>query len=201
MGRTPRFTREAIAGAALRLVAERGPQAVTVADLASALGAPTGSIYHRYPSRERLLAELWMDVVERFQAAFLAQLAGAEDADGAARAARVMVTWTREHMTEARLLLLYRRQDFVAGEWPADLVDRAAALEPAMGAGLRGFARRAGWTASADTVARLRYGLLDAPFGAVKPYVQQGKPPPPVVDELIELTVRAVLGPQSRRRT
>jgi AcrR family transcriptional regulator len=180
--------------AALRLVAEHGPRKLTVAALAKAVGAPTGSIYHRYTSREELLAELWMDVVESFQNGFVAALDQAADVDGAVAAARFMSTWTREHMAEARLLLLHRRQDFVAGAWPPSLVERAAALEPQLGAALREFARRAFGRADRDVMARLRFALLDAPFGGVKPYVQAAKPPPASFDELVELTVRAVLG-------
>lgn len=181
-------------GAALRLAADRGPHAVTIADVARQVGAPTGSIYHRYQSREQLLAELWMDVVEGFQSGFVAALAGADDVDGAVEAARFMASWAREHLQEARMLLLHRRQDFVAGAWPAELVDRAAALEPQLGGALRAFAKRALGRADADTMARVRFALLDAPFGGIKPYVQQGKPAPRILDEMVAATVRAVLG-------
>lgn len=193
MGRRPRFGRAEIAGAALRLVAERGPGAVTVADVAAAVGAPTGSIYHRYRSREELLAELWMDAVESFQDELVAALERAADVEGAVAAALLMAAWTRAHPLEARLMLLHRRQDFVAGEWPPGLVERAAALEPQLGAPLRAFARRVLGRADAEAMARARYALLDAPFGGIKPYVQSGKPPPPVVDALIAATVRASL--------
>jgi AcrR family transcriptional regulator len=192
------FERSDMTGAALRLVADRGPQAVTVADLAREVGAPTGSIYHRYRSREQLLAELWMEVVEGFQAGFAASLAGADDLEGAVDTARFMAAWTREHPLEARLLLLHRRQDFVAGDWPEDLAARASALEPQIGVALRAFAQRVFGRADAETMARLRYALLDAPFGAIKPYVQARKRVPAVVDDLVAATVRAVLGPITR---
>jgi len=185
--------------AALRLVADRGPQAVTVAAVAKEAGAPTGSIYHRYRSREQLLAELWMDVVEDFQHGFAASLAGANEVEGAVNAARYMAAWTREHVLEARLLLLHRRQDFVSGAWPPELAARAAALEPQLGAALRDFALRAFGRTDADTMARLRYALLDGPFGAIKPYVQGRKRIPPIVDELVATTVRAVLGAVAAR--
>jgi AcrR family transcriptional regulator len=187
------FERSEMTGAALRLAADRGPRAVTVAALAREVGAPTGSIYHRYRSREQLLAGLWMDVVESFQDGFVARLDQARDVDAAVSTARFMVAWVREHALEARLLLLHRRQDFVAGEWPADLAGRAAALEPQLGSALRAFADRAFGRSDADTMARLRYALLDAPFGAVKPYVQARKRLPAVVEELVGTTARAVL--------
>jgi AcrR family transcriptional regulator len=194
MGRRAIFDRSHMTGAALRLVADRGPQAVTVAALAKEVGAPTGSIYHRYRSREQLLAELWMDVVESFQDGFVASLAQARDVEGAVITSRFMVAWVREHALEARLLLLHRRQDFVSSEqWPTELATRAAGLEPQLGAALRAFAERTFARTDGDTMTRLRYALLDAPFGAVKPYVQARKRLPAVVEELVATTARAVL--------
>lgn len=186
-------------GAALRLVADRGPQAVTVAALAREVGAPTGSIYHRYRSREQLLAELWMEVVEGFQDGFTSSLARANDVAGALATARYMVAWTREHPLESRLLLLHRRQDFVSGAWPAELAERAAALEPQLGAALRAFGDRAFGRTDGETMARLRYALLDAPFGAIRPYLQSHKRLPSVVDQLVAETAAAVLGAIERR--
>jgi len=194
VGRKAIFERRDMTGAALRLVADRGPQAVTIAALAKEVGAPTGSIYHRYRSRGQLLAELWMDVVEGFQDGFVASLAQASDIEGAAATARYMASWTREHPLEARLLLLHRRQDFMSGEWPAELAERAAALEPQVGSALRSYAARAFGRTDAETLSRLRYALLDAPFGGIKPYVQARRRLPPVVDDLVAQTAQAVLG-------
>ena len=199
MGRKAIFGRTDLTGAALRLVADRGPQAVTVAALAREVGAPTGSIYHRYRSREQLLAELWMEVVQGFQDGFVASLARANDVEGALATARFMVAWTREHPLESRLLLLHRRQDFMSGDWPAELAERATALEPQLATALRAFGDRAFGRADAETMARLRYALLDAPFGAIRPYLQSHKRLPSVVDQLVVETAAAVLGAIERR--
>ena len=56
--------------------------------------------------------------------------------------------------------------------------------------------------ADAQIMARLRYALLDAPFGGIKPYLQARKRLPAVVDDVADLaTLRAVLcaieGPQA----
>lgn len=206
MGRPAVFDRQSFSRAALRLAAERGPRGVTIAALAAATGAPTGSIYHRYRSRDELLADLWMEVVEGFQREFVAELADAPGVDAAVQCASFMARWARAHPVEARLLLLHRRQDFVAGGWPAGLARRASALEPQIGTALRDFALRAGCGSGGETMARLRYALLDAPLGALKPCVQSGRPVPPVVDALAVETARAVLaplrkpGPEGNRR-
>lgn len=195
MGRKARFDRRDMTRAALRLVAERGPQAVTIGDVAAAVGAPIGSIYHRYRGRDELLAGLWMEVVEAYQREFVATLEAAGDLDGAVTAAGFMPRWARAHPLESRLLLLHRRQDFVSGDWPAELATRSAALEPQIGQALRGLCARTGTLPAVEALARLRYGLLDAPFGAIKPYVQAGKPIPRIVDQLVGETARAVLAP------
>ncbi len=198
MGRKAIFERSDLRGAALRLVADRGPRGVTIAALAREVGAPTGSIYHRYRSREQLLAELWMDVVERFQDGFVTRLAHADDVAGGVASARFMATWAREHPLESRLLLLHHRRDFMSGDWPAELAERAAALEPQLGGALRAYAQRAFGHTDAETMARLRFALLDAPFGGIKPCVQARKRVPPVIDDLIAQTARAVLGAIAR---
>ncbi|MCM2312803.1 MAG: TetR/AcrR family transcriptional regulator [Steroidobacteraceae bacterium] len=194
MGRKARFGRQDIRGAALRLVAERGPGQLTMAAVAAEAGAPTGSIYHRYRSRDELLAELWMEVVERFQHEFVAALGTARDLPSLAAVAGHMPRWAREHPLESRLLLLHRRQDFVSGDWPPEFATRAAALEPQLGQALRRCAAQLGLVGS-EAMPRLRYALLDAPFGALKPYIQPGKAIPRVIDQLAEETARAVLAP------
>lgn len=189
MGRSPKFSRHDMLRAALELAADAGPHALTIVSLAAELGAPTGSIYHRFDGREQILAELWMQTVEGFQSDFIAALARADDAQGAIAAVRRTLDWTRRHVREARLLLLHRRQDFVPGAWPPSLVARAAALEPALGEALRAFARRALGRADANAMVRVRYALLDAPLGGVKPYLQAGKPPPRELDALVAETL------------
>lgn len=203
MGRRPRFSREDVLDAALRLVAASGPSGVTMAALARELGAPTGSIYHRFESREHLLAELWMDTVESFQSAFVAALGHAEDAHGAVEVTRQTLTWTRTHLREARLLLLHRRQDFVPGAWPPELVARARRLEPALSDALRAFCRRALGKADARAMMRARFALLDVPLGAAKPYLQASKAPPRLLDDQVADAVRAAVtlgAPREARR-
>ncbi len=75
MGRNARFSSDRILTAALELLAERGPEGVTMSAISRQTGAPIGSIYHRFPSRDLILALLWLDVVESFQDGFLETLA------------------------------------------------------------------------------------------------------------------------------
>lgn len=193
MGRNAKFSREDILVAGLDLAAAGGPAAVTMAAVADAVRAPMGSIYHRFESREVLLAELWLVAVENFQACFIAQLDRAETAKAAVEIGVETLQWTREHLREARLLSVHGRQDFVAGAWPRALARRAAALEPQLSRALRAFAKRVLGSADGVAMAKARFALIDAPLGAVRPYLAAGRPPPEVLDGLISDTIRAAL--------
>jgi AcrR family transcriptional regulator len=61
MGRRALYSADQILDAARDLAAQSGPAAVTIAALGSALGgAPSGSLYHRFASRNELLGRLWL---------------------------------------------------------------------------------------------------------------------------------------------
>src|SRR3954468_12593816 len=110
MGRRAQFSDSDLLQAAAEVAAHGGPAAATVGAIAKAAGAPTGSLYHRFPSRDVLLGRLWLDLIGRFQAGWMEALARGD----AAAAALHSVAWARAHPREARLLLLYRREDFLA---------------------------------------------------------------------------------------
>lgn len=193
MARPSKFTEEQMFDAALRLVASGGPGAATIAGLAGALDAPVGSIYYRFRSRDLLLAQLWLRTVKRFQRGFLDALAG-DDLDRAAlSAALYVVGWVRDHLDEARLLLLYRREDLLAAQWPDDLTADLAALNTDVEAALRAHARGRYDRDDPKTLGRVTFALVDVPYAAGRRYLAAGKPPPPAVDELIAATCRCIL--------
>lgn len=184
------FDSEGFLAAARAIAAERGPAAVTIGLVAQRLGAPLGSFYHRFASRDALLGQLWLDGVLRFQAGF----AEAVYAGDGLRAALHTPAWVRANPQDARLLMLYRRHDFVHGPWPEALqrgvLDQAQRFLDT----LTTFAGQAfGATGQAD-VARALFVLWDAPHAAVKPYIERREPPPPLVDELVTQTYRAIVG-------
>src|SRR5215467_14657225 len=116
MGR-PLFEHTDFLQAARALACEKGPAAVTVDRVAARLGAPKGSFYHRFASRDALLGELWLKTVLAYQEGFVRAI---EAGDGLAAALHTPA-WARLHLDDARLLLLYSRHDFVQGDWPATL--------------------------------------------------------------------------------
>ena len=145
---------------------------------------------------EQLLGELWLSVVEGFQAGLLEVLASGDGLATAVEAALFMPRWTRDHRLEARLLLLHDRRDFVKGAWPENMVERAEALGPQLVGGVADFAKRLYGEPSGDDLLRVNFAILSAPYGAVRPYVQEDVPLPAIIDDLIRTTCRAVLKPR-----
>jgi AcrR family transcriptional regulator len=182
--------------AALAIIAERGPMAVTIGSITDRLAAPVGSFYHRFASRDALLGELWLRTVLDFQQGITAAL----DAGDGLRAALHTPVWVRGHLDEARLLLLYHRDDFVQGGWPEALRDGVAAQTERMESGFARFARLVFGRAGRNEIRRAQFLLAEMPVGAVGQHLDRREPPPPIVDELIRITYRAVLDDYHRRR-
>ncbi len=190
MGRRAKYTRPQFIEAALKLVSEQGPAALTIAALAERVGAPVGSVYHRWRSRDVLMAELWLNLVEGFQSGFLETL----DKDDGLSAARHTPRWVRSHPHEARVMLRHRREDLMAGGWPDDMQGRARELAGELEAGLRGFTqRRFGRVTEAD-LNRVVLALIDVPYAAVRRRLQSGLDVPADLDGLIEEAYTALMG-------
>ncbi len=185
----PLFSHSDFLEAALSLIAEHGPSAVTVGAITGRLKAPTGSFYHRFVSRDALLAELWFKTVVNFQGGIDAAL---EAGDGL-KAALHTPDWVRAHLDEGRLLLLYHRDDFVQGTWPKALLDGLEDQKRRGEAKIERFARATFGCAGPDEIRCIQYVLAEMPVAAVRRHLQHRESPPPVVDWLITETYRAVI--------
>src|SRR5262245_14935396 len=109
---SPTFSEADCLEAALAIIAEQVISGVAIASVCKSLGAPTGSFYHRFASRDILLGMLWLRAVLDFQTGTRAAL---QAGDGL-RAALHTPDWVRRRPDLARLLLLYDRKDFLQGE-------------------------------------------------------------------------------------
>lgn len=195
MGRMARFSEEGVLDAALTVVSRDGPAATTIHAVASALGAPVGSIYHRFSSRDLILATLWLRTAERFQEGWLAALADEDDEDpdaGAVAAALHTLRWSRLHVDEARVLLLHRREELAAG-WPGELGARRVAVRELAREGLRSWAVRRYGHAGKSELRRAGLAIVDLPYAAARRHLNSGEAPPPELDALIEATCRFLL--------
>ncbi|MFI0357297.1 TetR/AcrR family transcriptional regulator [Actinomadura sp. 9N407] len=183
MGRPAKFTQGQVLDAALEIAAESGPGAATMTAIAGRLGAPTGSIYHRFGSRDLLIATLWLRAVRGFQQGFVAALEAGDGETAALHTPR----WCRSRPAEAAMLLLRRRED-VAVRWPDELGEDLDDANARVSTSLDAFAE-----AHRVDRERLVFAVVDVPYGAVRRHLLDRRPPPALVDELILSSYRAVL--------
>src|SRR5687767_8565332 len=99
--------------AARDLIVEGGPRAAGIRGIAERSGAPSGSLYHRFGSRDELVAQAWLRAVRRFQTGFLAALGDEDPRTGVANAVRWAVFFTLNHPADTRLLLDHSRKDLL----------------------------------------------------------------------------------------
>lgn len=190
MGRPAQITDSGLRVAAAKVAARHGAARATVAEIAKEARVPTGSIYHRVPSRAALLAEVWLEAADRFGTAFLGRLGEARSLDEAAEAALVTPRFAREHPAEGVILFVHRRDDFL-DEAPAESRARASKLTGAMRDGITAAAKR---LAADDRRGRDRFALalVGIPYGAVRTFLPQAMPPVEL-DPVILAAVRAAL--------
>jgi AcrR family transcriptional regulator len=172
------------------LAAASGPASVTVTSVTQRLGAPTGSFYHRFASRDVLLANVWLGTALAFQTDFVAAI---KAGDGLAAALHTPI-WVRSNFEEARAFLLYHRDDFAHGNWPQDLKDHVVRQGRRVDAAYRRLARDTFGGVGANELRLARFVLAEVPKAAVGPYLRQGIVPPTIVDEMIETTYHAIVG-------
>ena len=182
--------------AAQAIVAAEGPAAVTIASISARLGAPTGSFYHRFASRNVVLGELWLRTVLDFREGISAAL----DAGDGLQAALHTPAWVRAHPDNARLLLMYDRKDFVQGEWPEELRERVAEMTQRMEAGSLRQARVIFGDDGREEVRLAQFLISEVPVAAVRQHLVRGEQPPLLVDRLIRTTYRAVVADYRARK-
>jgi AcrR family transcriptional regulator len=160
---------------------------VTVDALGAATGLSIGSIYHRFGSREGLLAETWLNAVTQFQAQFVAALA-AGTLEAGLEAALVTPRFCRSNPDAAILLACCRQAEFLGEATPAALRRRIVTVNDTVADVVRRFAG-----AIERPLLACRLALIAYPLGAVRLYLPQSPVPRQLDAEIVKAT-RAALG-------
>ncbi len=188
MAKPALYSRDQILDAVVRVAHERG-HAATVGDVIALLGAPSGSIYHRFHSRNELFVAAWMRAVRHFQSTF-AEVADVEDPVEAIVATGLLVPrFCRAHPAEARMLTLYRHANLMADP-PSGLAGELAVLNEPVAAHLTSLAGRRFGRARKRGLALVALAARDTPYGMVRGLI--GGEIPQWMDEPIAAAVRAV---------
>lgn len=196
MGRPEQHSQDAILDAARAVICEHGARSATVAAIASASGAPSGSIYHRFGSVDELIARLWIRAVRRLQDVLLAPPADVDPVERTVALARATFEHCLREREDARILAAFSLNSLLAHDLPDDLkADLAQVNEPATRA-LRAIARDLFGRASPSAVDAAAAAIVDLPYGLARPYIEHGTDPPPQRRRHLEAAVRAVLAEQ-----
>jgi len=129
---------DALLDAAELLFAEGGSGALTIRALAERTGAPSGSLYHAFGSRNELLGRMWLRAANRFLdlqrtavSEHLGEGAGYDDDAVAATvaAASTPAALAAQSPATAKLLLEHRRETIVDEGLPEPLTTELQALD------------------------------------------------------------------------
>lgn len=189
MARPAKFTAEQILDGALVAVGRHGTH-TTLGQIGEQVGAPSGSLYHRFPTREHLFVSLWLRAVGRFQAGLLSA-AALDDPRAALSACAVHIPrFCRDHPDEAVALTLYRQQQLVTSA-PADLRTLVRAINDNVFAAYRDLCARRYGRVDDALMTLLATAVQQCPYGLVRPYV--GRVVPDWLDEATLVASTAIL--------
>lgn len=160
--------------------------AFKIQTLADQTGISVGSLYHRYGSREGVMAAAWLDAMVSFQQGFLTALSGGDIAAGEA-AALATPAFARQHCDQAILLCLGRRETLLHENAPAEIAAEAQRHNARAEAALAGFARQTGLKLTACL-----HGIVAFPLASVRLYLPH-KDLPAEVDTYVRAAYRAVI--------
>jgi AcrR family transcriptional regulator len=172
---------EEILDAVRALALRDGPRAVSVTAIAKESGAPVGTLYHRFGSRDGLIAAAWKRALARFHERWLA--AAEEPEPGVAMAVSV-VAFARANPKDARLLLTLRRQDLLDAHRDAPILNTPVHEQ---------IARLAG-SSDPRAIERVTRAVVDIPYAAVRRH----KTLPKWLEEDVAAAARALLGERCR---
>ncbi len=192
MARPARFDEDVILDAALQVVTDRGPHAATTDAVADRMGGHAGSIYYRFPTKDHLLAALWMRCARAGQAGLFEALAR-DDLDEAFDAAVLHYPrWSRKNPAPARILAAYGREQ-VTPRWPDELAAVVENVNNDLAAAVAEFTTR--WYPSVTSARRraVTFAVLDLPASAIRRYLLAGRTPPTSLDAPVLAAARAAL--------
>jgi AcrR family transcriptional regulator len=182
-----------ILDAARTLVLERGARAATVNSIATASGAPKGSIYHRFTTTGDLLATMWLRAVRRAQAGVLDAVKIDDPVEAALAGGLSVYDFACAEPADARLLASLRREDLVASVSDRMLRRELSAANNTLQTALVELTLRLYGRASRAAVEQTACAVTDLPLGAIRRHLVTGSALPVGLRDQLEAAIRAAL--------
>jgi AcrR family transcriptional regulator len=169
MGRASTFSDQDIFSAVSDQIA-RGDE-FRIHDLAADTGVSVGSLYHRYGSREGIMATAWLQALQAFQHKFLTALR-TNGPDAGERAALATPRFCRNHREQAIILCVGRRETLLNEKAPPEIRQMVDALNDVSQSELGAFAKRNNLAMQACL-----HGIVAFPLASVRLYLPRKKVP------------------------
>jgi AcrR family transcriptional regulator len=179
--------------AARDLLLEEGSPSVTMEAIAATSGAPTGSLYHRFGSRDELIARLWMRAVYRSQASFVAAMERDDAKEAAIAAAMSVIDFCEKYPADAQLLAAYRREDLIRATPEGSVAEELAVLNRPVERAVVHLAQRLYGKRSRAALDRTLLAVFDLPYGAARRYLITASSLPSTLRADLRRAVEAVI--------
>jgi len=166
-----KFSADVMLDAVRTLVLAGGPAAASARAVCAATGASSGSVYHRFPRRDDLVAAAWLRAQDRFLRVYLHALR-APGRDAAIEAAVTVLSWSRDCPADAVLLLRYSLADLLRGDISPALAERADTNQHALRDALRTLADAIGHRLQDVVLA-----VVDLPYAVTRRTLRDGGTP------------------------
>ncbi|WP_327151151.1 TetR/AcrR family transcriptional regulator [Nocardia sp. NBC_01329] len=158
--------------------------------VAKAVGAPSGSVYHRFPDRTALLAALWARALRGFHDDLLPVLSLEEPQEAIRLGARTSLEWARRNPREA-CVLLTGAKELDENKWNEQARVDMARADAALYAALTTLIENVDDPAP-DAADRVLLAVVDLPHAMVKRYLSAGRQIPDHAADLAERAAAAL---------
>jgi AcrR family transcriptional regulator len=182
---------DVILDATRALVLRHGPRAASVAAIAKASGAPTGTLYHRFGNRDGVVTAAWLRALERFQSRALSA-AGDTPVATATAMAVAAIGFARELPDDARLLLTIRPDDLRDGQPDAAFRQTLAAMNAPLIERVRELAAQLYGRSDPRALDAVNRAVADLPYAVVRRHAHD-EPMPGWLEADVAASARAML--------
>jgi AcrR family transcriptional regulator len=170
--------------AARALVLSGGAAAASARGVCLATGAPSGSVYHRFPGRNDLVAAAWLRAQDRFLHSFLTALGQGDVSDAGVS----VLTWCADHPEDGALLLRHSLADLVRADVSPAMTARAELNNARVASALVAVAEARGLPVEQALLA-----LVDLPLALTRRVLRDGGRASAADEDLLRRAVRKLL--------
>jgi len=182
-----------ILDAARTLILRDGPRATSIAAIARESEAPVGTLYHRFASRDGVLAAAWLRALERFQQRALSAAKRPEPLEAAVAMAISPVRFAREQPDDARLLLTLRRDDLLDADQADGFRARPDALNEPLETAVLALTKALLGHRDARALDAVTRAVVDLPNSVIRRHARGEQRLPSWLERDLAAAVRALL--------